>query len=339
LSILPRINFCGVLTVLCSEISHCAKRQNVVRNNKTPYHMEENDKIKKDELLQKLIDIQNKEKELRQRRILLQKQQPWYQQPQNIIGLLAILVTVLLTFYTIFKTTDKLQLTCVYTDPKPLTNFSPTLQEKISVTYKDIQTSNIGKITIKLINTGTKALTKDDFVDGPIEFKIIGGNHISKNDSIKPLPFLLDVVVINNSKQRNDILKLKSTDNNANFSYLPSLVNKNDIVEFDVYVSDINNVKFSADAIITNGEFISEKLSEQIEQSKFLQAGKFIIDIFGNKWIASLVILLIFLLSLLKSLFIITDDFDKSFPALAFATMFIFVDLLFVVLIVSILMN
>jgi hypothetical protein len=26
---LPRINFCGVLTVLCSEIRHCAKRQNV----------------------------------------------------------------------------------------------------------------------------------------------------------------------------------------------------------------------------------------------------------------------------------------------------------------------
>jgi len=29
LNILPRINFCGVLTVLCSEIRHCAKRQNV----------------------------------------------------------------------------------------------------------------------------------------------------------------------------------------------------------------------------------------------------------------------------------------------------------------------
>jgi hypothetical protein len=150
---------------------------------------------------------------------------------------------------------------------------------------------------------------------------------------------LLDVVVINNSKQRNDILKLKSTDNNAIFSYLPSLINKNDIVEFDVYVSDINNVKFSADAIITNGEFISEKLTEQIEQSKFLQAGKFIIDLFGNKWVASLVILLIFLLSLLKSLVIISDDFDTSFPALTLATMFILVDLLFVVLIISIVMN
>jgi hypothetical protein len=31
LNILLRINFCGVLTVLCSEIRHCAKRQNVVQ--------------------------------------------------------------------------------------------------------------------------------------------------------------------------------------------------------------------------------------------------------------------------------------------------------------------
>jgi hypothetical protein len=33
LNILPRINFCGVLTVLCSEIRHCAKRQNVNGKN------------------------------------------------------------------------------------------------------------------------------------------------------------------------------------------------------------------------------------------------------------------------------------------------------------------
>ncbi len=29
LSVLPRIKFCGVLTVLCSEIRHCAKHQTV----------------------------------------------------------------------------------------------------------------------------------------------------------------------------------------------------------------------------------------------------------------------------------------------------------------------
>jgi hypothetical protein len=34
LNILPRINFFGVLTVLCSEIRHCAKRQNVTGHAK-----------------------------------------------------------------------------------------------------------------------------------------------------------------------------------------------------------------------------------------------------------------------------------------------------------------
>ncbi len=31
------INFCGVLIVLCSEIRHCAKRQNVVRHTEKAY--------------------------------------------------------------------------------------------------------------------------------------------------------------------------------------------------------------------------------------------------------------------------------------------------------------
>jgi len=35
LNILPRIKFCGVLTVLYSVIRHCAKRQTVIANYKT----------------------------------------------------------------------------------------------------------------------------------------------------------------------------------------------------------------------------------------------------------------------------------------------------------------
>jgi len=36
LNILPRIKFCGILTVLCSEIRHSAKRQALVRNIAEP---------------------------------------------------------------------------------------------------------------------------------------------------------------------------------------------------------------------------------------------------------------------------------------------------------------
>ena len=34
IDILPRINFCGILTALCSEIRHFAKLQNVVPHPK-----------------------------------------------------------------------------------------------------------------------------------------------------------------------------------------------------------------------------------------------------------------------------------------------------------------
>jgi hypothetical protein len=38
MNILPRIKFCGVLTVLCSEIRHCAKRQTVSGYVRTTVH-------------------------------------------------------------------------------------------------------------------------------------------------------------------------------------------------------------------------------------------------------------------------------------------------------------
>lgn len=293
----------------------------------------------KEEIIQKLLDLQNKEKELKRRKFILQKQQPWYQQPTNVIGVLAIIVTVTISIFSILRSSEKLELTCIYADPKPLTNFSPTLQEKIAVTFKGAQTSNIGKINIKLKNTGTKGLKKDDFVDGPIEFMIQSGNKFGVDDSLKIIPFLLDIVTINNSKQRSDILKVKSTDKNANFSYLPSLINKNDIVEFDVYISDINNVKISIEGNISNGKIISERYTEETEKSTFLQVGSTVISVFGTKWIALLVIFLILILSALKSLLAISENFEKNVLDITFGTLFVIIDLLFLVIFISVIMN
>lgn len=45
MNILPRINFYGVLKVLCSEICHCAKRQNVTSNPKRTEYNKKNNNI------------------------------------------------------------------------------------------------------------------------------------------------------------------------------------------------------------------------------------------------------------------------------------------------------
>jgi hypothetical protein len=301
--------------------------------------MADQEKHNKDDIIKQLLELQNKEKEIKRSKVLLQRQQPWYQQSSNIIGILAIIVTVIISFYSIFKNTEKLELTCTYSDPKPLTSFSASLQEKIAVTFKGIPTSNIGKINIKLKNTGTKGLRKDDFVDGPIEFIIQSGNKFGLDDSAKIVPFLLDIVTINNSKQRNDILKFKSNDKNANFSYLPSLINKNDVVEFEIYLSDIKNVKTSIEGSISNGEIITERFAEQTEQGVFIKAGSIVIEIFGAKWLALLVLILVFLLSLLKSVMVISEFFERNLLDFTFGTLFIFIDSLFIILIISVIMN
>lgn len=292
-----------------------------------------------EERLKKLIALQNEEKEIKRQKYLLQRQQPWYTQPSNVIGILAIIITVIFSLYSIFKSSEKLELTCVYSDPKPLTNFSPALQEKIAVTFEGIPTSNIGKITFKLTNTGTKGLRKDDFVDGPIEFNIQSKNKFERVDSIKIVPFLLDIKTINNSKQRNDILRLNSKNSNAKFTYLPSLINKNDVVEFDVYISDINNVKISIQGNIANGKIITEKFTEKKDKSDFLKPGDYVINLFGSKWAAILITFFFFLLSLLKSLLAISENFEKNVTDITFGILFIFMDLLLIVLIISIIMN
>lgn len=292
-----------------------------------------------EERIKKIIALQNEEKEIKRQKYLLQRQQPWYTQPSNVIGILAIIITIIFSLYSIFKSSEKLELTCVYSDPKPLTNFSPTLQEKIAVTFEGIPTSNIGKITFKLTNTGTKGLRKDDFIDGPIEFNIQSENKFERIDSIKKVPFLLDIKTINNSKQRNDILRLNSKNRNAKFTYLPSLINKNDIVELDVYISDINNVKILIQGNIANGKIITEKFTEKKDKSDFLKLGDYLINLFGSKWAAILITLVFFLLSVLKSLLAILENFEKNLLDITLGTSFVFMDILFIILIISISMN
>lgn len=301
--------------------------------------MSKNDNLNQEQLYKKITNLHNEEKELRRQKYLLQKQQPWYQQPSNVIGILAIIITIIFSVYSIFNGSEKLELTCIYSDPKPLTNFSPALQEKIAVTFENIPTSNIGKIYFKLINTGNRGLKKDDFVDGPIDFIIQSKSKFNNIDSIKTVPFLLDIKIINNSKQKNDILKLDSKDKNGHFSYLPSLINKNDIVEFEVYISDINNVKISIQGNIANGKIISQKFEGKKDKNNFLKVGDILIDLFGSKWAAILILLVVFLLSLLKSLLAMADNFERNLLDITFGTLFIAIDGLFIMLIISIMLN
>jgi hypothetical protein len=285
-----------------------------------------------EELLNKLNEIDQQQRVLKKRKLILQRQKPWYSNPTNIIGIFTILVTIGIFLISFIKNNDRLELTIKYSDPKPLTNFNPNLQNKISVKFDGTPANNIGKITINLTNTGTKALKKEDFSDGPIDFYLQHNSMSFESDTSKEIPFLLDIVYIRKANQKNDVLKIVSQKKNASFTYLPSLINKNETVELEVYLSDVNYVNTKITGNISNGKLLTEKITEIKEVSIFSSLIGDIINLFGTKWLAITVIVVMMLLSLLKSLLSIIENFEKNAVDIFFGTLFIVFDLVFLVL-------
>jgi hypothetical protein len=299
---------------------------------------DENNKMKREEILNKILEIQKKEDELKKRKHILQKQKPWYTQAPNIIGLLTIIITVGIAVFSFISNEEKIVLECVYSAGEPFTNISPNITTKVKVLYEDAPTENIGKVKFKLTNKGTKAIKKSDFEDGPIEFVLKGVSQPNLNDTIVAIPLLLDVIKLKNAGQKNDLIKINSKDEVAKFTYLPSLINPNETVELEALLSNINTTNITINGNIADGTFTVVKQYEEEKKSNFLTLGQSIIDILGAKWIALIILIVFFLLSLLKSLAAF-DGFDKSLIDYTFGTLFITIDLSFLAMIISVIMN
>jgi hypothetical protein len=287
------------------------------------------------EYLKMLRELDESEKQLKKRRALIQSQRPWYTNPTNIIGIATILVTVFISLFSILSNSKKLELTCTYSAPKPLTSFSSKIQENISINYKENSVSNIGKINVSITNTGTEGLTREYFADGPIEFDIINNDLVSQ-DSLKTLPFLLDIAVLDNANQRNDILKIISSDCNSKFTYLPSLINPGDKVEFELYISDINNVKTNIEGNISNGELILIEEFAVVKRSNFQFLCQSIVGLFGLKWIPIVILVVMLLLMILRSFFMIDEAFEVNVVDVIFGALFIISDLVILILIIGV---
>ena len=145
-----------------------------------------NEKRSTEEILKMLRDIDENEKQLKMRRNILKRQKPWYLNPTNIIGIITILTTITIALYSIMGNSKKKELTCSYSQPKPLTSFSSKIQEDISIHYRNITVPDLAVINITIKNTGTEGLTRNDFADGPIEFNI---EHklLLENDSVNKI--------------------------------------------------------------------------------------------------------------------------------------------------------
>ena len=300
--------------------------------------MTERKKQNNDELISKIVEIKKKEEELRKRKQILLNKKPWYKQASNIIGVLTIILTISIAIFSFISNDEKLEINCTYSEAEPFTNISPNLTNKISVSFNNSRAENIGKIKFVITNNGTKAIKKNDFVDGPIEFQIKSNFIEEQNDSLKKIPLLLDVVKIKNADQRNDVIKIKSNGKISKFTYLPSLINSNESVELDALISNIDNLSISISGNIADGNFNVIQQFEKIKKSNFLLVGENIINLVGAKWIAISIFVIFFLLSLLKSLLVL-EDFDHGLLNYTFGILFISIDLFFIAMVISITNN
>ena len=151
---------------------------------------------------------------------------------QLIIALISALIPVVITLTLRIFEKDTKEISIYYTEPKQILANTSALEDHVDLYYDSIKTENISSLQLIFINSGNKFLAKEDFADGPIEIVI---KTVSNSDESR-LPSVLDVVKIDDAKQRNSKLNITSRDNLGIIEYMPSLMNPDDRVFMEVYV-------------------------------------------------------------------------------------------------------
>jgi hypothetical protein len=300
--------------------------------------MAENSRRSREDIINKIQEIQKKEDELKKRKLILQRQKPWYTQASNIIGLITIIITITIAAFSFIANEETILIDCEYSEAEPFTNISPSISNNVTVLFNNSKTENIGKIKFRLTNNGTKSIKKDNFVDGPIEFNLYSKTTNKLNDSIVDVPLLLDVVKVRNANQRNDLIKIITINEGAKFTYLPSLINPGESVELEALLSNISEIKIKVNGNIADGTFKVIKQSEAVKKTKFEMLGQNIVDILGAKWIALIILIIFFLLSLLKTI-VTFEGFETNLVDITFALIFFSIDLTFLALIIAVIMS
>lgn len=108
---------------------------------------------------------------------------------------------------------------------------------------------------------------------------------------------LLDVTEKSSAGQTQQKLEILSRGNPSKFTYTPSLMNRGEIVEFEVYLSDSKDFNLTIDGKIQDGKFIKlGQLNEAIKKQAPLEMVALgFSNFFGFKWIAIVLCVLMFL--------------------------------------------
>jgi len=150
----------------------------------------------------------------------------------------------------------------------------------------------------------------------------------------KDVPYLLDIVVLKNSNQKSDVLKINSTNYESEFSYMPSLLNQTQSVEIEVYLSDITNAQLDISGNLIDGNIKMIESNGVTERKPLSNLFDNLIYVLGAKWLAILIFTILFLLSVLKSIAAVSEGVDEPLEYI-FAFLFFTIDILFLLILIG----
>ena len=289
----------------------------------------------------RFAQIEEQQAILRKEKALLLRERPWYSRPGNWIGIIGILIAIVIFALSQLIGKEKKELTISYTPISPLVSFESPALSKLQINFENKPIENLWRFLIRFQNTGTKSISEEDFKDGPIyneiKFKeLYKSNELTidyPNLNTFELPLLLDILEMDTAGQTSHILIIKNQNDPAVFTYQPSLLNKGEIVEFEVFLSTSRDFNLKTTGKIADGKIINEGQVQELSNLP-LSSKDSRLAIFGIKTnpVISLVVLLILVIASISLLIftIFGEGIFDSIVGFSFFTAILLISLFFV---------
>jgi hypothetical protein len=230
---------------------------------------------------------------------------PWYKKAEFIVPLFGILAPFLITYLINAFDKDTKEISILYSDLDPIISESKDIVSDLKITYDSSDVENISKVTFKIKNSGTLCLTKNDFIDGPININI---KYLNGTKSI-----ILQASEKENANQQNSTLEFKNFNHSSEIIYNPSLLNPKDEVIIDAYVLNTPNIKISSKGKILDGEIVGpspiQKKEARVGFKTYIQSW---VSLFGNKWFSIVIDILLFIILALSTLFQLSMSTERE---------------------------
>lgn len=231
---------------------------------------------------------------------------PWFKKTEIRVALFGVIAPFIITYLINVFDKDQKEISITYTAVDPIISESNEITNNLVINYDSTSVENISKVILKIKNTGTLCLTKNDFVDGPININIKYLNGVKS--------VILQLIEKENANQQNSKLTYNNSKTSSQIIYTPSLLNPKDEVIIEAYILNTPNITITSKGKILDGNIFGPKPIE-IKENK-IGYKSFVLSwssFFGNKWISILIDIILFFFMALSCLFLLGMSMDKEF--------------------------